>query len=96
MYLYRLEAETSAGLLALVIAAEGEEQALPPRKSMCGGIFAGSGDRRDQHRGEETDRARRGICDSKRLAGLKLAADSPLDDDKAAQQQDGGDGESGD
>lgn len=25
----------------------------------------------------------------------KLAADSPLDDDKAAQQQDGGDGESG-
>ncbi|RRJ64794.1 DUF3906 family protein [Paenibacillus oralis] len=27
MYLYHLEAETSAGLLALVIAAEGEEQA---------------------------------------------------------------------
>ncbi|WP_018750476.1 DUF3906 family protein [Paenibacillus sanguinis] len=27
MYLYRLEAETSAGWLAIVIAAEGEEQA---------------------------------------------------------------------
>lgn len=27
MYLYRLEAETSRGFLAIVIAAEGEEQA---------------------------------------------------------------------
>lgn len=39
MYLYRLEAETSAGLLALVIAAEGRSRRLPPRKNMCGGIF---------------------------------------------------------